>query len=99
MSIIAGRGRAITVALMAAGLGVGFAGCSSTLRTMPLIGEPSVVPAPPAEQPAYPPLAGPAADPSRRPMTPQERAKREAELAESRTRAVEERRRKIRGDE
>jgi hypothetical protein len=87
---------AAVIPIVAAGFSLG--GCSSTLRTMPLIGEPSVVPAPPAEQPAYPPLAGPAGDPSRRPMTAQERARREAELAETRARAAEERRRKIRGE-
>ena len=77
--------------LIAAGM---LAGCSSALRSMPVIGEPDYVPPPPAVTPDYPVVRDQRGAPSRA-MAPAERAKREAELNAARTGAVEEKRREI----
>lgn len=63
-------------------------------RSLPLVGEPDYVPAPPAVTPEYPVVRDQRAVPSRS-MTPAERAQREAELNAARTGAAEQKRREI----
>lgn len=71
------------------------AGCAAAFRDKPLIGEPEqALRSAPAQRPAYLGLDMPSTRASTA-MTPQERAKVEAELADRRAKAVEERRKQI----
>jgi hypothetical protein len=84
-------GLLLLVALAAA---CGLQGCGSTIGSMPLIGTPANSPAAPEVTPEYP-AVGVRPEPSLKAMTPQERAKLEAELVAARTQAAQEKRDQI----
>ncbi|MCC7347625.1 MAG: hypothetical protein IT538_09540 [Variibacter sp.] len=90
--------RAAARALLLAGCLAGclaLAGCAAALRDKPLIGEPEqALRSAPAQRPPYLDLNMPGARASTA-MTQEERAKVEAELADRRAKAVEERRKQI----
>lgn len=85
------RGLPLLVALAAA---LAASGCGSTIGSMPLIGTPANTPAAPEVTPEYP-AVGVRPERSLKAMTPQERAKLEAELVEARGRAAQDRRDQI----
>jgi hypothetical protein len=85
---------AARLALVLAGAGA-LAGCGSTLGGMPLIGEPEEVPSAPAHRPAFPNVMESGSTRTTKPMTPEERAKLEADLATARSNAAPEMRQHI----
>lgn len=83
------------VAALIAALAAGLGGCAAAFRDKPLIGEPpQALRAVPAVRPAYPNV-GDTPPPAFKPMTNEERAKAEAELADRRAKAAQERRQQI----
>jgi hypothetical protein len=76
-------------------IAVALGGCGSTIATMPLIGEPEKVPAAPAVRPDYPHVGESGSTRATRPLTPEERAKVEADLVAARNKAAQETREQI----
>jgi hypothetical protein len=75
-------------------LGMLLAGCGSSLSSMPVIGAPKETPAPSRTSMPYPSV-GESRTRSTKPLTAEERAKREAELNRSRTEAADRKRQQI----
>jgi hypothetical protein len=80
------------LAALAAALVLG--GCGSTIAKMPLIGEPDIAQNRPAVQPEFQPVFRPT-EPGKKPMTPAERDKLQAELAAQRESAANAKREEI----
>ncbi len=87
---------AIAVALALAALAA-LPGCGATLSRAPLLGEPEDAPRAPAE-PAEFPNVGAKVGPEHKPMTAEERARLQHELAVARDQAAAEKRRRIQED-
>ena len=92
-----GLGRAMLAAAAIAG-GMVLSACGSTLSSLPVIGEPAIVPPAPAVTPDSPIVGSKPPEPPEKPMTQAERAKVEAELNEARTGAATKMREQINQD-
>jgi hypothetical protein len=74
---------------------VALSGCGSTWSGMPLIGEPEQTPPAPKVTADFPNVAESGSTRTTKPLTPEERAKVEAELVTARTKAAQDMRQQI----
>lgn len=86
--------RAAFAAALACAAALALSGCGATLSRAPLLGEPEDAPRAPAE-PAEFPNVGAKVGPEHKPMTVEEQARLQHELAVARDQAAAEKRRRI----
>jgi hypothetical protein len=77
------------------GLAFALAGCGSTVSQLPVVGLPEGMPPAPESAPATPPVGVSRGERTGKPLTAEERAKLESELAAARTGAAANRRKQI----